>query len=239
MPPETIEQTIEHTLERLADRFYGKYRGLVTDNSDPANLGRLKANVPEVLGETETGWALPCAPYSGSGSGFYTVPDVGAGVWIEFEAGDVSRPIWSGCWWGSGELPSDDLGSRATPPMKVLRTEAGLLVALNDDAQTITLSDSDSSNHVTIKVLEGQVHIQSTLQVVLEAPIIKHGEDAAHPAVFGDELLAYLTELVALFNTHIHPGELAIGILPVTPMVPVPPLIPPDPSLLSLKNLDE
>ena len=53
-------------------------------------------------------WALPCVPYAGTTSGFFAIPPVGAGIWIEFEAGDVSRPIWSGAWWGSGELPVDE-----------------------------------------------------------------------------------------------------------------------------------
>ena len=45
-----------------ADRFYGKYRGLVLNNQDPSNLGRLQATVPEVLGEIPTGWAIPVTP---------------------------------------------------------------------------------------------------------------------------------------------------------------------------------
>ena len=55
------------------DRFYGKYRGTVADNRDPSNLGRIKAHVPEVLGDVETGWALPCAPYAGDGEGLFSV----------------------------------------------------------------------------------------------------------------------------------------------------------------------
>ena len=65
-----------------AERHYGKYRGHVTDNKDPDGLGRIKATVPDVLHDVETGWALPCAPYSGDKSGSFTVPAVGAGVWI-------------------------------------------------------------------------------------------------------------------------------------------------------------
>ena len=74
---------------------------------------------------------------------------------------------------------------------------------------------------------------------MLEAPLIRHGQNAAHPAVFGDQLLAYLNQLVAMFNTHVHPGELAVGILPVTPAPPVPPFPPATPSLISTKNLVE
>jgi hypothetical protein len=57
--------------------------------------------------------------------------------------------------------------------------------------------------------------------------------------VFGDDLLVYLNQLVAMFNSHVHPGELAAGFIPVTPMLPVPPMPPPSPGLLSIKNLLE
>jgi hypothetical protein len=53
--------------------------------------------------------------------------------------------------------------------------------------------------------------------------------------VLGDQLFTYLAQLVALFNSHVHPGELALGILPVTPAPPVAPMPPPKPDLLSIK----
>ena len=73
------------------------------------------------------------------------------------------------------------------------------------------------------------------VKVVVDAPQIELVSGAGHPLVFGDELLQYLTQLVMLFNTHMHPGEMAIGILPVTPMVPVAQMVPPTPDLLSLQ----
>src|SRR3989442_8011649 len=96
--------------ERGTDHFFGKYRGLVTNNIDPLGLGRIQAIVPEVLGENPSSFALPCAPYAGTGAGQFTIPPIGAGVWIEFEAGDVSRPVWSGWWWSSCEGPMDEKG---------------------------------------------------------------------------------------------------------------------------------
>jgi len=122
-------------------RHYGKYRGIVTDNEDPNNLGRLRARVPEVLTDVESGWALPALPYAGDGSGLYTVPEPGTGIWIEFEAGDVSRPIWTGCWWGGEQLPN-----RATPAVKVLKTASG---------HTITLDDTSGSETVEIAATSG------------------------------------------------------------------------------------
>lgn len=226
-------------LERQTDRFNGKYRGLVLNNLDPLGRGRLQALVPEVLGETPSTWALPCAPYAGPGSGLFTIPPVGAGVWIEFEAGDVSRPIWSGTWWAAGEVPMDEKGTPAQPTTKILRSDFGLIVALDDLAQTITISDSLGLNLMTVKVLEGTIQIKSSVRVVLEAPLIQHGQGAVHPAVFGDQLLTYLNQLVALFNSHVHPGELAAGFIPVTPAPPVPPFPPATPSLISTKVVVE
>jgi hypothetical protein len=234
---DTAMGDVEAVLERGVDRFYGKYRGLVQSTTDPLQLGRIQATVPEVLGESQTGWALPCAPYGGTGCGLFTIPPVGAGVWIEFEAGDVSRPLWTGTWWGSGDVPSDETGATAQTTTKILRSEQGLIVALDDSKQTITLADSAGSNLMRIKVVEGTIEITSAVKVTLEAPLIEHGQGAQHPAVFGDELLTFLSQLVTTFNAHMHPGELAIGMLPVTPTPPVAPMTPPTPSLVSTKNL--
>src|SRR5215510_2730751 len=152
---------MESELDQYRDQswaaFFGKYRGLVTDNGDPFNRGRIRARVPEVLGDIETGWALPAAPYAGDGVGTYAVPAVGAGVWIEFEAGDVSNPIWTGCWWGDGQLPKDETGSDGTPSRKIVRTDAGLLLALDDGGTTIALSDAHGSNLIKIRVQQGQI----------------------------------------------------------------------------------
>ena len=128
-------------MNQMTDRHYGKYRGVVTDNEDPKNLGRVKARVPEVLGDVDTGWALPAAPFAGDGIGLFTIPPPDSGIWIEFEAGDVSRPIWSGCWWGDGQLPD-----QASPSIKVFKTVSG---------HTITLDDTDGSEKVEIVDKEG------------------------------------------------------------------------------------
>jgi hypothetical protein len=105
--------------------FFGKYRGVVTNNTDPLTLGRIKAMVPAVLGDLETGWALPCSPYGGKGVGFFFIPPVGANVWIEFEGGNPRIPIWSGCFWGKGEAPS------IAPEVKVIKTDFAT-ISIND-----------------------------------------------------------------------------------------------------------
>lgn len=111
--------------------FYGKYRGKVTDIQDPLMMGRVRAKVPDVMGDQESGWAMPCLPFAGQSMGFFGLPKVGAGVWIEFEHGDPDYPIWSGCWIGSlAEAPTELLA----PPYKkvIIKTEGGHAIILDD-----------------------------------------------------------------------------------------------------------
>jgi uncharacterized protein involved in type VI secretion and phage assembly len=87
-------------------RFYGKFRGTVLNNFDPEGLARIQVQVPDISRIPLINWALPCAPVGGLKNGMVTVPNIGSGVWVEFEQGDPDYPIWTGCFWGSSaELP--------------------------------------------------------------------------------------------------------------------------------------
>jgi hypothetical protein len=116
--------------------FYGKYRGKVINNIDPLMVGRLEVLVPAVS-EFLLSWAMPCVPYAGKNVGFFAVPPIAANVWVEFEAGDPDYPIWTGCFWGDGEVPANP----AMPSTKVFKTE------------TVTLEINDLLTSVSLQVL--------------------------------------------------------------------------------------
>lgn len=98
----------------MTERYLGKYRGMVLNNLDPMNQGRLQVQVPDVAGLAPTSWAMPCVPIAGLQNGMVALPVVGSGVWVEFEQGNPDYPIWVGCFWGSAaEIPALAL---ATPP---------------------------------------------------------------------------------------------------------------------------
>jgi uncharacterized protein involved in type VI secretion and phage assembly len=225
-----IEDIVARLIERVEGRYHGKYRGRVTDNDDPDNLGRVKATVPRLLGDKETGWALPAFAYGGATEqGLFAVPDVGAGVWIEFEGGELSYPIWTGTWYTSGAIPES-----ATPGQKVFKTKSAHKIVLDDDAGSIEITDTNG-NSVTMDAGVVKISAGTALKIVVEAPQIELVENATHPVVFGDNLLQYLNQMVQIYQTHMHPGELAAGVLPVTPAPPVPPMPPATPALLSVK----
>jgi phage baseplate assembly protein gpV len=133
---------LEDLLERLRTRIYGKYRGIVSD-VDAATM-RVKAKVPSVLGEVDTGWCMPCVPYAGPNVGFAFLPERGSGVWIEFEGGDVSYPIWVGGYWREGEFPAD-----ADEKIKVIVTVAPHKLVFDDDQGSVTITDPNG-NTVTL-----------------------------------------------------------------------------------------
>ncbi len=143
------------------EKFYGKYRGVVLQNIDPERRGRIQVQVPDVSNLLPSSWALPCFPFSGQQMGFFAVPQVGAGVWVEFEQGNPDYPIWSGCWYGLGtEIPT--LIQPGMPPLSgvimqtqlhntlmvsdapgpaggiLLKTMTGAMIAINDVGITIS-----------------------------------------------------------------------------------------------------
>jgi hypothetical protein len=122
-----------------AKRYYGKYRGSVFANIDLEQIGRIQVTVPDVFGdEPSPNWAMPCVPAGGSQSGFFIVPPVGSQVWVEFEQGDPNYPIWTGGFWGRGEVPELAFSPPAIPPGQniVLQTPGQSVIALSDSAPT-------------------------------------------------------------------------------------------------------
>jgi uncharacterized protein involved in type VI secretion and phage assembly len=104
-------------------KYYGIYRGTVVNNVDPLQIGRIMAIVPDVGSVTPSTWAMPCVPLAGKQMGTFMVPQIGAGVWIQFEAGDPDRPVWSGGWWGNAaEVPALALAGVPGDPNIVLQT---------------------------------------------------------------------------------------------------------------------
>lgn len=149
---------------REPQRFYGKYRGKVSNNLDPLQLGRIQVTVPEVLGDGRLSWALPCMPFAGPGVGFFALPPVNANVWVEFEGGDPDHPIWSGCFWDVGQVPAKP----AIPHMMVLKTQG----------VTLQLSDVPGGGGLTIEVNPPAVAIPLKMTFTSAGIEIRNGKNS-------------------------------------------------------------
>ena len=125
---------------RTRTEFFGKYSGIVADGSAfdppiPDARGRIAVTVPSIFGEVAVVVARPCLPY-----GHFYLPPPGTQVWIEFEAGDPSYPIWVGVWYPDGTAPAE---AQKTPQTeRVIQTPFG---------HTLHLSDADGDEKITLR----------------------------------------------------------------------------------------
>jgi len=127
-----MEPLLTQIAERAQRQYYGKYRGFVVDNEDPEQRGRLKVRVPSVLGDQTLGWALPCLPFGGlANQGLFMVPEIDSQIWVEFEEGNLERPIWVGVFWQQGaDVPEE--AAKTPPTTRVLRTPSGHVLQFDD-----------------------------------------------------------------------------------------------------------
>jgi uncharacterized protein involved in type VI secretion and phage assembly len=122
-----------------AKRFYGKYRGLVIENIDPLQIGRVMVQCPDVFGDTPASWAMPCVPAAGMQAGIFIVPPIESQVWVEFEQGNPDYPIWTGGFWGiASDVPTMAMAPPAIPPGQniVLQSTGENMIIISDGAPT-------------------------------------------------------------------------------------------------------
>lgn len=215
-----LEQIVAKLVEMVEHRYYGKYQGTVIDNADTQHLGRLKLRVPSVLGDSVvTGWALPCLPYGGDmGQGFVFIPEVGAGVWVEFEHGDLEHPIWTGTFWGkpggNSEMPKPNKadgteeGAVQDPPTcKVIKTKAGHSIQFEDasGSERITILEKRHAHVITLDgtgiVIEDGINSNKIVMdgngiTLTTTQKIKLGSGAEEHMVLGDEFSQVLDQFI-------------------------------------------
>ncbi len=134
--------------------FYASYRGTVADNEDPEMLGRVKIRCAAIYGnDTPSYWAWPKVPFAGNQIGFFAIPEIDDGVYIECEGGNPKYPIWSGGWWAKpgaqSEVPE---AARISPPTNRLwQTKSGHKIELDDSSGVEKIKITDKSgNYILI-----------------------------------------------------------------------------------------
>jgi uncharacterized protein involved in type VI secretion and phage assembly len=127
------DELLADLVRRVQGRYFGKYRGFVVSNEDPDKLGRVQLRIPSVLGDQTSAWALPCLPFGGlPAQGLFSVPEVDAQVWVEFEEGDLRRPIWTGTFWQQpSDTPPD--AQKSPPTTRLLQTPSGHVLQFDDE----------------------------------------------------------------------------------------------------------
>jgi len=160
---------------REDQKFYGIYRATVVNNVDPMQLGRIMAMIPDVGSITPSTWAMPAVPLAGKQMGTFMVPQIGAGVWIQFEAGDPDRPVWTGGWWGiAAEVPALALAGVPGDPNIVIQTTLQNAIVISDLPGPTGGIMLKSTTGATIIVNDTGIYIQNGkgASIVMTGPTV-------------------------------------------------------------------
>lgn len=164
-----------------ASRYYGLYRATVVNNVDPLFIGRIQVIVPDVSNLIPTSWAMPCVPIAGKQMGTFVVPQVGAGVWVQFEQGDPDFPVWAGGFWGAAaEVPALALAGVPGDPNIVLQSTLQNSIVISDLPGPTGGIMLKSTTGATIIVNDTGIYIQNGkgASLVMVGPTVTINEGA-------------------------------------------------------------
>lgn len=147
--------------------------GIVTNNTDPDNEGRIKVRFPWLDDQVESHWAPVVSFYAGPDRGSYLIPEVGDEVLCMFERGDMASPFVVGSLWnGEDEVPGPGNPDGENHD-KWFQTRSGHKFIFRDEpgAESITLVDKSGKLKFEIDVPENRITIEATTgDIFFEAP---------------------------------------------------------------------
>jgi uncharacterized protein involved in type VI secretion and phage assembly len=154
--------------------------GIVTDNHDPAGLGRVKVRFPYLSSEHTSDWARVVVPGGGAERGLQFIPEINDEVLVAFELGDINYPYIIGGLWNKLDpppRPTDTVVKAGKVRQRLFRSRTG---------HTITFDDDQSEGGVCIADREGNsIHLKSKqkrMEITIKGDAaIKVGTEGRHP----------------------------------------------------------
>lgn len=170
MIDQDIEKQFVSVTETIDRRFFGKYRGKVTSiGENRKDLGIITVEVPEIFRDIDIPLVKPVIPFAGKNCGFGALPKKDDVIWIEFEAGNLNKPIWTGFWWAEGEEPDAvDWDTVA------LVSRTGHKLILDDKMETISLVHSKGPK-INLTEKEISFNIGKTKMVISDSGVSING----------------------------------------------------------------
>lgn len=137
--------------------YFGVYRAIVTNISDPQQRGRIKVICPKVLCGAESAWCEPIIPFCKDNGGDFYVPSVNEAVWLMFIEGNVDNPVYIGSWWSTAKTP---LGNNYTnvDEIRIIGFKDSIILMQDNSLELIVGNSS-------IKVSNEKVSISGILEL--------------------------------------------------------------------------
>lgn len=155
---------------KMPNLIWGLLIGIVTNNQDPDNLGRVKVKIPVLSNEDESNWARVVTLMAGNGQGVFFLPEIDSEVLVGFENGDVNKPYVLGSLW-NGVNPPPETNSDGKNNLRLIKSRSGHLIRLNDEegSESIIIADKTGKNLIEIDTAGNKITINSEQDIEFNA----------------------------------------------------------------------
>ena len=171
-PKSILETTRGLSPER---RNYGVFVGIVTNNQDPQEMGRVKVKFPWLEDGEESNWARIASPAAGNNRGTYWLPEVNDEVLVAFEQGNINHPYVLGSLWNGQDKPpcgTNEIVSGDGRVQKfVWKSRSGHTIVLDDSdsGAGISLCDKTGKNMLVIDSMNNSLKVAASGDITIEA----------------------------------------------------------------------
>ncbi|NJO40781.1 MAG: phage tail protein [Cyanobacteria bacterium CRU_2_1] len=151
-------------------RIYGVVIGIVTNNQDKQNLGRVQVRFPWLDDQNTSNWARIASPMAGADRGIYFLPEIDDEVLVVFEQGDVRFPYVLGVLWnGKDKPPATNEDGKNN--IRLIKSRSGHLIRLDDTngAEKIEIIDKSGENQIVFDTSNNAIAITATQDITLSA----------------------------------------------------------------------
>ena len=192
---------------RSSSKIYGVITGIVTNNQDPDELGRVKIKIPRISGEDESNWARVISFMAGKDRGAFFLPEVDDEVLVAFECGNINMPYVIGSLWNGEDVPPET-NSDGENNIRIIKSRSGHIIKLDDTdgEEKIEIVDKNENNMIIIDTKNEKISIKSNKDIEISAPngtIIMDAKDIEITSSASAKIEASSVDLEASGNTNI------------------------------------
>lgn len=183
------------TGDQEVGRINGVVAGIVTNNRDDRNMGRVKIKFPWLSDENETDWVRIATLMAGNDRGSFFLPEVGDEVLVAFEHGDIDHPFVIGALWNGTDKPPE-INSDGKNNIRKIKSRSGHEIILNDEQmkesvviqtkgnhqiklddsagqEKIEIIDKTGNNKIIFDSMQNLISVESSMQLKIKSQMIE------------------------------------------------------------------
>jgi uncharacterized protein involved in type VI secretion and phage assembly len=166
-----VQGDIQYTLADASGRIYGVVVGIVTDNKDPDDLGRVKVRFPWLSNDAESTWARIATLMAGNDRGTFFLPEIDDEVLVAFEHGDLRYPYIVGALWNGKDKPPDT-NAAGQNNRRLIKSRSGMTLLFDDTAgsEKIEIADKDGLRRLVIDMGNQKIILSAQGDIDITAP---------------------------------------------------------------------